>query len=373
MNETRSREFTLAGKPAVALWLAGSICAILLGWALYATAVVAIPVVFAVLITLLVAPLDRRLKQALPGWMGWAAHLLVMLFLLAILMVLFGALYFAALQALDALPSISDDLNALMPSDSPDEDTQVLPISQELDQVWARARTMFGGWLVDQATAIAQSAATMTGAFFSALVIIFFLVLLLLIELPSWSAKALDLFQSGHETACHDATVTITRRLRRFLVVRTGVGVLQAALYAGWLAIFGIDLLVVWAVLTFILTYIPNLGSLISAALPVLYAFLVKDPMTALWIGAGIFAIEQVVGNFIDPQLQGREIVLSPVVILVSLMFWTWMWGVAGAFLSTPIMLCLLVICHRVSSLRPVSLVLSNQHSLSGLDRALKA
>ena len=92
---------------------------------------------------------------------------------------------------------------------------------------------------------------------------------------------------------------------------------------------------------------------------------------SAALIAAGFFASEQAIGNFVDPRLLGRQIVLSPLVILVALMFWAWLWGAAGAFLATPIMLSLLVAFNHIAALRPIALVMSNQPTPDDLDRAL--
>ena len=365
--------FHTVSRSAAALWFLGAALLILTGWALGAMAPVAIPVVFAILITLLVAPLDNRLKSILPDALGWIAHLAVMVFILAILFLFGGALVFAAQQALDAIPNVSSQLNALMPGRSSNGDGVETQLVQDLREVWGNFGGMFGGWIVDQATSIATAAVGITGSFFSTLLIVFFIVLLALTELTQWRGKMHGLLGGADETAWQATLTSLTARLRRFLVVRTFVGILQAALYVGWLAIFGIDLLVVWAILAFVLTYIPSLGSVISGVLPVLYAFVVADPMTALAVAGGIFVIEQVVGNFIDPQLLGKQIVLSPMVILVSLLFWAWLWGIAGAFLATPITLCLLVVMHRIPPLRPLALFLSNQESLENLDEALRS
>ncbi len=371
MENRPPRKFAMPGMSRTGVWLTGAIFAILAIWLLRTAAIVAVPVTFAVLIALMLAPLDQKIKRALPRWIGWLAHFLVILFLIAIICLLFGALYFAALQALQVLPSISDEINALMPQAGSDGNSETAPLAEDLRAVWGNAGGMIGGWIVDRATTVAEAAATMTGAFLSALIVILFIVLLALAEAPCWAAKARDLVDENGRSALDKATGSITLRLHRFLLVRTFVGMLTAGLYVGWLAIFGIDLLVVWAVLTFILTYIPSLGSVISGALPVLYAFLVVDPATAFWIGVGIFAIEQLLGNLVDPLLQGQQIVLAPTVILVSLMFWSWVWGIAGAFLATPIMLCMLVIFHRIEALRGVALLLSNQENLEELDAAL--
>lgn len=371
MSDTSSHGGLDARQQRIALWFLGTVLVLISLLVLRFMAVVVIPIVAGVFITLLVAPLDRWLKRRLPGWLGWAAHVLVMLGLILILVLLGGALYFAGQQAMEALPGISEELDRLVQYRGDDGGERTGQLALMLREISGSAGSALGDWLIESAKSVTTEAATMTGAFLSALLIVFFIVLLALVESPRWSAKTADLLPPDTEAKWRGMKRTIAARLWGFLLVRTAIGLIQAALYAGWLALFGLDFLLVWAVLTFILTYIPNLGSLISGILPVLYALLVLDPGTALWVGVGIFAIEQIVGNLVDPLLQGRQILLSPTVILVSLLFWGWLWGVAGAFLSTPMMLCLLVVCLHIPPLRPVSLFLSNQRSLESLDAAL--
>lgn len=154
-----------------------------------------------------------------------------------------------------------------------------------------------------------------------------------------------------------------------YLLVRLVLGLLTAMLYVGWLWLFGLDLLLVWGLLTVMLNFLPTIGSLISGILPVLYAFVTKDPWTAVIIGAGILLIEQVMGNYVDPVVQGRQISLSPLVVLVVLMFWGWIWGIAGAVLAVPITITLLVFAAHVRGLRGLALLISNETDLEGVDR----
>ncbi len=361
-----------SGPPRAGLWLIGLVFIILLGAALRAMAVVAIPVVLALLVVLVVAPLHRSLKNNLPGWLEWLAQVVVMALLLGVIAAFLGALIFAAQRLLEAMPGVSDGLSQLMAQGQGEEGADGVIAGEPVRAIWHDLSETFGGWLVDQATIVAESIVSMTSVFVTGIVIVFFIVLLSLAEIGVWRSKVPTLWSDDGQTAWRDSIETVTSRLRRFLIVRTLVGLLQAALYVGWLWFFNIDLLVVWAVLTFVLTYIPNLGSIIAGSLPVLYALVTKDPFTALGVAAGLLVIEQVVGNYLDPRLLGRQIVLSPVVILVGLMFWGWLWGVAGAFLSTPIMLSLLVAFNHFAPLRPIALILSNQCTHDDLDEALE-
>jgi AI-2 transport protein TqsA len=122
---------------------------------------------------------------------------------------------------------------------------------------------------------------------------------------------------------------------------------------------------------TFLLSFIPNLGSIISGVLPTIYAFLTKDIGTAIAVGAGLTVIEQVIGNYVDPRLQGRQISISPAVIFAGLLLFAWIWGVPGALLSTPVLIAAVIAFARVEALRPAALLLSNTRSYGELDEVV--
>lgn len=335
--------------------------------ALRVMAPVAIPVVFAILTALVLAPLHRNIANLLPSALKWGADVCALLVLLAVIAVFLTALVFAAEQVLQDIPDVSGNLQTLMPTQS---EAQNL-LGGRLQDILGTISSTLSSWLVDKVTAVAQSIAGLTGIFISTVVLVVFLVLLALSERATWRHKLHALWPDKGEQTWMHALRMITERLRQFLIIRSAIGALQAALYVAWLWFFGVDLLFVWAVLTFVLTYIPNLGSIIAGTLPVLYALVTKDWTTALGVAAGLLVIEQVVGNFLDPKLLGKYIVLSPFVILVSLLFWGWLWGIAGAFLATPILITTLIVLNHIGPLRPIALLLSDQRTPEDLDRAL--
>ncbi len=349
------------------LWVFAGLFLIALGAALSVMAPVAIPVVFAILIILVMAPIHARVEDMLPRPLRWVAHLTVMVLLLGIVAAFVGALVFAAERVLEKIPDVSGGFQALLPTE---QEASTL-FGGRLQDLWSTLGSNLGGRLLDRITGLAQAVAGMTGALVTTLVVVLFLVLLAMSERSVWRGKLQSLSTGEGAEGWAKAMDTVAARLRRFLVVRTGVGLLQAALYVGWLWFFDVDLLVVWAVLTFVLTYIPNLGSIIAGTLPVFYVLITKDWGTALGVATGLLVIEQVVGNYLDPRLLGRQIALSPFVILVSLLFWGWLWGAAGAFLATPIMLSLLVAFNTVPQLKPIALIMSDQRRPADLDDAL--
>lgn len=358
--------------PRTALpWICGAILVILVATALRAAAPVVVPLVFGIFITLLLGPLDRLLTGVLPRGLKWLGRVAVLVLMLGLLALFFGGMIFAAQQVVTQMPQISEDWTSWLSSElAPSDLLETLP--EEMREPVRSAVDRAGSRVAESTMGMAQMVAGATGSFITALVIVFFLVLLALGEGPVWRNKIDAMCRANAQAEdFHSVADTLSRKLRFFLVVRTIMGLLQGALYVAWIAIFGIGLLPVWFVLTFLMSFIPNLGSVISAALPVIYALFTQDLQTALLLGVGLLAIEQVVGNWIDPKLQGQQIAVSPVVILVSILVWAWIWGIAGALLAVPMTIAIMVTCAHIHPLRPLSLMLSDRTDFESLDAAL--
>lgn len=374
MQHERTTLFQVPDRPSLIVWFLGAVLTLLLGWTLRSMATVAVPFVFALLAVVLVAPLDQRLRRALPDALWWVAHLLSVFLLLGGVLIFVATIAYAAQQVLAAMPDLSGEVRDFWSAG--DRGAEGGGASSEmmadLQRIWTQAGGNITSWAIENATAVARTTVSMTGAFVTSMLIILFITFMGLTELGAWRRKLDSNWSRSSQDAWIEGLRNISSRLRQFLLIRTLVGLLQGALYVVWLALFGVDLLVVWGVLTFLLTYIPTIGSVIAGTLPVLFALFTHDPLTVLAIAAGLLLIEQVIGNYVDPVLLGQRLVISPLVILIALMFWGWYWGIAGAFLATPIMLTLLIVLHRVPPLRPIALLLSNQTSVEDLDAALQ-
>lgn len=121
--------------------------------------------------------------------------------------------------------------------------------------------------------------------------------------------------------ANRSALFSIAIRIRWYLVVRTVLGMVTGLLYSIWSLAWGVGFALIWGLLGLLLNYVPTVGSLAAGILPATFAFLQLDPLLALAYGGGILGIEQIMGNYADPKLQGRELSLSPMVVL-GVPFW---------------------------------------------------
>ena len=124
------------------------------------------------------------------------------------------------------------------------------------------------------------------------------------------------------------------REVNRYVFVKTGTS-LVTGLAVGLLTwALDADLPLLYGLLAFLLNYIPNLGSIIAVLPPLALALLQQGPGTTSLMAIGYLVINMVVGNFIEPRIMGRALGLSPLVVLLSVIFWGWLLGVVGALFS---------------------------------------
>ncbi len=144
-----------------------------------------------------------------------------------------------------------------------------------------------------------------------------------------------------------------------YIGVRTLVSIIAGVTHGFWFYLFGVDFAFQWGVFTFVLNYIPNLGPIVAMILPILQVYLQFDVFEATVITVGLIVIEEAVAYGLDPYMEAWAMRLSPVIILISVVFWAWIWGVWGAFLAPPIMVAVIAACARTESLKPIAVFLS--------------
>jgi len=128
-------------------------------------------------------------------------------------------------------------------------------------------------------------------------------------------------------------------KIRRYILLKIAVSLLTAFLVGIVLAAFQVPLWMLFTVLTFLLNFIPNVGSMIAVVIPMPVVLL--DPDQTWWSITLVFVlpmcIQFCVGNFVEPNLMGKSMKMSAVAVLVSLAFWGGVWGIVGAFMSLPL------------------------------------
>ena len=150
--------------------------------------------------------------------------------------------------------------------------------------------------------------------------------------------------------------------MQRYIVAKTlislGTGILATVI----LLIFGVDFAFVWGLFTFLLNFIPNVGSTIATIPPILVSFFQYGSIfPVLWIAILLIATQMTMGNIVEPRVMGKSLNLSPLVVIVSLIFWAFIWGPVGMVLAVPISSTIQIICANIDSLKPISVFMGGE------------
>ena len=138
-------------------------------------------------------------------------------------------------------------------------------------------------------------------------------------------------------------------RVANYLLIQLLVNVIYAVPIGIGLWVIGVPNALLWGMLTLVLRFVPYIGSVLSAAFPLFLAFAVSPDWDALlWTAALFLVVELATSNIIEPWLYGSRTGVSPLAIIVSAIFWTWIWGPLGLVLSTPLTVCLVVLGRHI-------------------------
>jgi predicted PurR-regulated permease PerM len=148
--------------------------------------------------------------------------------------------------------------------------------------------------------------------------------------------------------------------VKNYLAIKTLVSLGTGIIIGLWLYFLGVDHFLLWAVLAFLLNYIPNIGSIIAAVPAVLLAFVQLGATTAGLTALGFVVSNMVMGNVIEPRYMGRGLGLSTLIVFLSLIFWGWLLGTVGMLLSVPLTMIVKIALESSPDTRWVALLLAS-------------
>ncbi|GAB1453027.1 AI-2E family transporter [Draconibacterium sp.] len=206
----------------------------------------------------------------------------------------------------------------------------------------------------------------LTGLFGNAVTIMLYLVFLLLEE-KMFPKKIIAMYPDKHEYKRIKMIIDkIDKSVSNYIALKTAISLLTGILSYIALLIIGVDAPAFWAFIIFILNFIPTIGSLIATVFPAIFALLqfgqFKEGILILGI---VGSIQLIVGNFIEPNLMGNSLNISPLVVLLTLALWGVMWGITGMLLSVPVTVILIIIMAEFPSTRPFAILLSQDGKIN--------
>jgi predicted PurR-regulated permease PerM len=358
--------------------------------ALYFTRDILVPIALAVLLSVLLAPLVRLLQRwRLPRWLAVmctvAGALAVALSLATMVMIevnqLVGDLprYQATLatkvhNVRDALPTAgllknaSSMLKNLDRELSTQEDRATPTPREALSQ--DRAKTSPIPVEVHQpdpgaSEALVAMLKPLAAPFTTTGIVVIFLTFFLF-QREDLRDRFIRLAGSGDLERTTAALDDAGHRLGRLFATQLVLNAVFGAVIGLGLALIGVPSAPLWGLLATILRFVPYIGAMLAAALPITLAAAVGDGWTMTLSTIALFAVvEPLTGQVVEPLVCGRTAGLSPVAVVVAASFWTWLWGPLGLLLSTPLTLCLVVLARHVERLQFIDVMLGDQPALT--------
>jgi AI-2 transport protein TqsA len=311
-------------------------------------------VVVAVIFSLLFKPMVRHLRfRGVP----LAACVLIVLLCVIGILGLLGFILFTGVQGVvEAAPRYQERLNQILQ----DATGFIEAASRRLGRGNASFNWSDEFKFSSVATFMAGSVGSVL-SFLENMVLILLFLVFLLSGSEEFQAKIARAFSSEDSLRVTGVLTQINTQVRRYIVVKTliniGVGVLTAVV----MLLFGVDFALLVGLLTFFLNYIPNFGALIATIMPIIVTLLQTGSFGLTALVAGLLIVgHSLIGNLVEPKLLGKSLRLSPLLVLISLIFWGWMWGVMGAVLAVPITSIIKIICQNVEPLRPLAVLMSD-------------
>jgi predicted PurR-regulated permease PerM len=201
-------------------------------------------------------------------------------------------------------------------------------------------------------------------------VVVIILTVFMLLNREDLRNRAIRLAGRGQLTRMTQALDDAGQRLSKYLLLQFAVNAGYGLIFGTALYFIGVPHALLWGTLAALLRFIPYIGTLAAALLPVMMAIAVSPGWRPAGMVFGIFIVlELVVSNFVEPMLYGVHTGISSLAILVAAVFWTALWGPVGLILSTPLTVCLIVLGRYVPQLKFLEVVLGDEPVLTAAQR----
>ncbi len=188
------------------------------------------------------------------------------------------------------------------------------------------------------------------------------LVVFMLLEREDLRDRFIRLVGLGDLHRTTSALQDAGRRVGRYLLMQLVVNTLYAIPITLGLWVLGIPNAILWGLLTLVLRFVPYIGPIVGMVLPLFLALAIAPGWSlVLWVAALFATIELISNNMIEPWLYGSHTGLSPLAIIISAIFWSWLWGPLGLMLSTPLTVCLVVLGRHVPQFAFLDVLLGNE------------
>ncbi|NMM44304.1 AI-2E family transporter [Rhodospirillaceae bacterium KN72] len=357
-SDTRGAAARRSGNLRVVTVFAGFALTALFIYLMVIAEAILLPFAIAVFFVILLDSLSERICRikigghSLPGWVGMTIAVLILILAFVALANLIRS-NIAAVSA--ALPGYEENFKGYL------DRILALVGAQELPSIRDLANQ------IDMRNTLGSMVSALASVTGNTMTVIFYIVFILL-EQVTFGRKVDALFKNSEDSRrAKEMIARISNDIQKYIGLKTFVSAITGTLSYIVMSLVGVDFAAFWAVLIFILNFIPYIGSLVGVAFPaVLTLVQFGTPIPFIITTVVLASVQLAVGNVIEPRLMGRSLNLSPLVILLSLAVFGQIWGVAGMVLSMPFMVIAMIVCAGFEATRPIAVLLSATGNIDG-------
>lgn len=324
------------------------------------------PVVLSVLLALICYPLIKRINIVikLPWWLSttivYVAFFIVFILVINILTTSFKSIVLAIPRYQERFLSIQEAIRQAISAHPNSKWYALMNFDTEVS-LFANLNNQFNilNYLKDLAVNFTSSVVS----FMKTLFLVVLMSIFLLAEFKKTKHKVRLAFTNEHNIRVIKIVHNIIEDTTHYISIKFIISLITGALMLIACTLVGMDFPLVWGFLAFCLNFIPTFGSIASGIITVLFSIIqfYPSPVAPIIITICDITVNMVLGNIIEPKIEGNNLGISPFVILVSLSLAGWLWGILGMILAVPSMVIIKIICENISYLKPIAVFIGNK------------
>lgn len=331
---------------------------------------VSIRILLSFFVFLLVLPLANTLEKA--KFPHWLATVIAVLVIVIIVVFFVWFVFFSVEMLMEKVPGYAsriNDLDVILKGMA----SKWIEIPDDVSFFSSLKIDWVGSIIMPALRLVSSSAITII----SNVLLIILMTTFLLGERHVIVPKLMNFVVDGDEDKVGAVWERIVRQISKYITIKVVVSLVTGILFYVVALIAHLDFAPLWGVMAIVMNFIPTIGSIIITVLMTLMAVIQFAPSIGpiLFVGITAIAIQNIIGNFIDPKLSGNSLNLSAFVILVGLGIFGFIWGIVGMFLAVPILSVLQIVCANIDEARPIAMLMSSgrsyRHQMS--ERPLRA
>ncbi len=315
-----------------------------------------IPLSFALFLQFLFLPVYRVLgRHKVPMWV---INIIVLVFVLGVFFGLGSIVFASANSFIKEFPRYEEKIQLIVQS-------AIVQFEIPMEQVRSYLNNRVNWVQIFDRLSLSKVISGSMGTFFDfvmKLLLTTIFLLFLLAERGSIDDRLKSVLSEQDIKRNRDTLKDIENSVKNYILNKTIISVLTGAISILWMSIFQVDFAIISGLLIFILNYIPNFGSIVATTFPIMICFFQYGfGWRLVLVSSLLIGTQAIMGNIIEPRFMGSRLKISPLVILISLIFWYWVWGPIGMVLAVPITSTLNIVLKQFDSLKVLSALMATE------------